>query len=181
MLIFNSFCCITHSNLKIAFKHTPTKTHSQHVFPSLMSALLDSLLLTAVWSSFVACIIWWLSVLPSVQPKPNSSWVNEKVDGWPEGSRSAVLHQEGGAGHHFWEERAQNQPVPGAGGAQLLSEVRLLYYYTTLALTVGYVIYFLAVDTLSCHNFKELFLTTCKWLCVSAGRSWMRRGAQVSY
>lgn len=37
-----------------------------------------------------------------------------------------MFHQEGGAGHHFREERAQNQPVPGAGRAQLLSEVGTL-------------------------------------------------------
>lgn len=71
----------------------------------------------------LVCMTWWLSVLPSVQSKSKSFWVEEKVGGRPEGSRSAVLHQEGGARHHFREERAQNQPVPGAGGAQLLSEV----------------------------------------------------------
>lgn len=61
--------------------------------------------------------------LPSGKSKSVSSCVNEKIGGHPEGPRSAMLHQEGGAWHHFREERAKNQPVPGAGGAQLLSEV----------------------------------------------------------
>lgn len=86
---------------------------------------LKTLLLAVVWGSSVVSITWRLSVLPSVQSDSNSPWVQEKVDSWPEGSRSAVLHQEGGAWHYFREERAQNQPLPGAGRAQLLSEVSL--------------------------------------------------------
>lgn len=39
-----------------------------------------------------------------------------------------MLHQEGGARHPLREERAKNQPLPGAGGAQLLSEVGFLVW-----------------------------------------------------
>lgn len=48
-----------------------------------------------------------------------------------------------------------------------------------------WVIWSLTIHTLSFHNFKALVPNdfTCKWklLFVSAGRSWMRRGVQVSY
>lgn len=73
-----------------------------------------------------------LTSVPSVQSSSDSTSVPESVNGRAEGSGPAVFHQEGGARHHLWEERAEDQPVPGAGGAQLLSKVNVLFTYVCI-------------------------------------------------
>lgn len=72
-----------------------------------------------------------------------------------------MFHEEGGARHHLWEERAEDQPVSGAGGAQLLSKVNLHHIL---------------------WSWEAPFILICDLKMISVfacvGRSWMRRGVQ---